>query len=45
VDTETYVLIGYRYIELNPVRAKLVSHPGDYLWSSYRGNAIGVHDE
>jgi len=24
-----------RYIELNPVRAKIVSHPSDYRWSSY----------
>lgn len=26
------------YIELNPVRANMVSHPGDYRWSSYRAN-------
>ena len=25
-----------RYIHLNPVRAGLVRHPGDYPWSSYR---------
>ena len=24
-----------RYTELNPVRARLVSHPGDWIWSSY----------
>lgn len=24
-----------RYIELNPVRAKMVSHPLDWMWSSY----------
>ena len=28
-----------RYIELNPVRANLVSHPSEYRWSSYRCNA------
>ena len=28
-----------RYIELNPVRANMVEHPGDYRWSSYRFNA------
>ena len=38
---ENYVLSCYRYIELNPVRAKMVEHPGDYRWSSYRINAQG----
>jgi putative transposase len=27
---ESYVLGCYRYIELNPVRAGMVEHPGDY---------------
>ena len=26
----------YRFIELNPVRAGMVSDPADYRWSSYR---------
>ena len=30
-----------RYIELNPVRAGMVAHARDYLWSSYRHNAQG----
>ncbi len=30
-----------RYIELNPVRAGMVAHPGDYPWSSYRHHAQG----
>lgn len=38
---EQYVLSCYRYIELNPVRAKLVEHPAEYRWSSYRANAQG----
>jgi putative transposase len=38
---ECYVLTCYRYIELNPVRAGTVSHPGDYAWSSYLANAEG----
>lgn len=42
--TEHYVLACHRYIELNPVRAGLVSHPHDYPWSSYRGNAEGRED-
>lgn len=41
VDSENYLLTVSRYIELNPVRAKMVSHPGDYPWSSYHKNANG----
>ena len=39
VDTERYILTAYRYIDLNPVRARIVLDPGDYRWSSYRANA------
>ena len=35
VDSEAYLLICSRYIELNPVRAGLVNQPQDYPWSSY----------
>ena len=35
VDTERYLLTVYRYIELNPVRASMVSLPEHYRWSSY----------
>jgi putative transposase len=38
---ERYLLICQRYIELNPVRAGMVSHPRQYRWSSYRINAEG----
>ena len=38
VDQEAYLLICCRYIELNPVRAKMVGHPAEYKWSSYREN-------
>ena len=44
IDAEDYLLTCYRYIELNPVRAGMVEHPCDYRWSSYRCNALGVHD-
>lgn len=44
VDTEDYLLRCYRYIELNPVRARMVAMAGDYRWSSYRHNAQGVAD-
>ena len=30
IDSETYLLTCYRYIELNPVRAKMVNHPSEY---------------
>ena len=40
-ENDHYVLTCYRYIELNPVRAGMVSHPGDYRWSSYHQNAEG----
>jgi putative transposase len=39
---ETYVLVCYRYIELNPVRAGMVDHPAEYVWSSYRSNGQGM---
>ncbi|MDH5632412.1 MAG: transposase [Gammaproteobacteria bacterium] len=44
IDTEQYLFTCYRYIELNPVRANMVSHPGEYRWSSYHYNALGKAD-
>jgi putative transposase len=41
VQAETYLLFCQRYIELNPVRAGMVSNPAHYPWSSYRANALG----
>jgi len=41
IDSETYLLICYRYIELNPVRAHMVKLPADYPWSSFQHNALG----
>jgi putative transposase len=38
IDSDDYLLKCYRYIELNPVRAGMVNHPGQYPWSSYREN-------
>jgi putative transposase len=37
-------LIG-SYIERNPVRAKLVTDPGDYKWSSYNAHLTGKNDK
>ncbi|MDQ7001329.1 MAG: transposase [Ghiorsea sp.] len=44
VDTNGYFLTCCRYIELNPVRASMVSHPREYIWSSYATNAEGKID-
>lgn len=35
VQTDRYLLACMAYIDLNPVRAGLVSDPRDYAWSSY----------
>lgn len=45
IDSDRYLLICMRYIEMNPVRAGMVSHPGDYKWSSYPANAQGRVDD
>ena len=36
MQTVAYLLACTRYIELNPVRARMVPAPGDYAWSSFR---------
>jgi putative transposase len=45
VDRDEYLLACQRYIEMNPVRAGMVAHPGDYPWSSYRHHAHGAADD
>ena len=44
IDSETYALLCYRYIELNPLRANMVQHPSQYPWSRYRANALGEYN-
>ena len=39
IDSEQYLLTCMQYIELNPVRANMVQHPGEYQWTSYHVNA------
>ena len=44
VHVGRYLLACMRYIELNPVRARVVLRPEQYRWSSFRANALG-HDD
>ncbi len=44
IDSEAHFLSCCRYIELNPVRARMASHPREYPWSSYRAHAHGAND-
>lgn len=39
VDREAHFFAACRYIVLNPVRAGLCTHPGDWPWSSHRATA------
>jgi len=41
VDKDTYLMELSRYVVLNPVRARMVSGPRQYVWSSYRAT-IGL---
>lgn len=43
-DGAQYLFTCLRYMELNPVRAGVVNHPGEYKWSSYHANALGIRD-
>ncbi len=44
VANDEHLLRCYRYIELNPARAGMVTQAVDYPWSSYRHNALGLPD-
>jgi putative transposase len=41
---EPYLLAAARYVELNPVRARLVTAPSKYRWSSARAHLKGKDD-
>ena len=41
---EHHCLSAARYIEMNPVRARLVLDPVDYPWSSARAHVLGAAD-
>jgi len=44
VMDEHYLLACTRYVELNPVRAKLATHPAEWRWSSARAHLDGDTD-
>ena len=41
IQEDIYLFACQRYIEMNPVRAGMVDHPGEYRWSSYQSNGQG----
>lgn len=45
VDIDNYMLVLYRYIELNLLRAEIVDKSANYKWSSCQHNARGVVDK
>ncbi len=45
IHTRRHFLACMRYIELNPVRAQLVTRPEAFRWSSFCANALGREDE
>lgn len=44
IHAARHLLGCMRYIELNPVRARMVRRAQDYRWSSYAANAVGRED-
>jgi len=44
VLSESYALACYRYIETNPVRARMTTTAAQYPWSSYHANGEGKGD-
>lgn len=44
ISKDNYLLACGSYVELNPVRAKKVEDPKDYIWSSYNAYAYGRRD-
>ena len=39
IEKESHLLEVARYVVLNPVRAHIVAHPRDWIWSSYRATS------
>jgi putative transposase len=45
VMDESHLLAAVRYVELNPVRARLVQSPAEWRWSSARAHLEGRDDD
>ena len=45
IEKDRYFINCISYIEYNPVRAKIVSRPEDYEWSSYGARILGKQSE
>jgi putative transposase len=41
LEQQEYLFFCQQYIEMNPVRAGMVKHPGEYRWSSFQTNSLG----
>jgi putative transposase len=44
IQNDDHLLVVLRYIEANPIRAGMVTDPGDYQWSSYQYHGLGRPD-
>lgn len=44
IQAEIDLLRCQRYLELNPVRARMVDNPAHGRWNSYRANGLGQAD-
>jgi putative transposase len=45
IQSDEHLLTVLRYIEANPLRAKIVKRADDYRWSSYLCHGLGAADE
>jgi putative transposase len=45
IQNDEHLLMVLRYIEANPLRAKLVARADDYRWSSYPAHGLGEINE
>ncbi len=44
IQDDMHLLVVLRYIEANPLRARMVADPADYRWSSFQHHGIGRGD-
>lgn len=45
IDSESYLLTCYRYVELKPMYLGLANEPGEYPWSSFNFHASLEHSD